>query len=92
MDGFKAAERTHTFEGLLEEGKLLRVVIDGKRYLIPSAFEAHFIKETPPPRGVRILAPLDNLLWDRRMISEIFGFDYRWEDFKRRSEKYYLYE
>jgi uncharacterized protein YcaQ len=27
----------------------------------------------------RILAPLDNLIWDRRMVREIFGFDYTWE-------------
>ena len=28
---------------------------------------------------MRILAPLDNMLWDRRMIEALFAFYYRWE-------------
>lgn len=39
----------------------------------------------------RILAPLDNMLWDRRMISELFDFDYRWEVYKPQSERKYGY-
>ena len=39
----------------------------------------------------RILAPLDNMLWDRRMISELFDFDYRWEVYKPESERKYGY-
>ncbi len=27
----------------------------------------------------RFLAPLDNLLWDRKMLEMLFGFSYRWE-------------
>ena len=30
------------------------------------------------PQAV-ILAPLDNLLWDRRLVKELFDFDYIWE-------------
>lgn len=26
-----------------------------------------------------LLAPLDNLLWDRRLINALFDFDYKWE-------------
>jgi uncharacterized protein len=28
---------------------------------------------------VKIIAPLDNLLWDRAMIEQLFGFSYTWE-------------
>lgn len=28
---------------------------------------------------MRFLAPLDNLLWDRKMIKDIFQFEYSWE-------------
>ena len=31
------------------------------------------------PKGIKILAPLDNLLWDRSMIERLFGFSYTWE-------------
>ena len=35
----------------------------------------------PPPRAA-ILAPLDNLMWDRRYLKELFGFEYLWEVYK----------
>jgi uncharacterized protein YcaQ len=42
---------------------------------------------------VRILGPLDNLLWDRAMIKAVFGFDYSWEVYipqQRRKYGYYV--
>lgn len=52
----------------------------------------------PSPAGIRlpkpvarILAPLDNLLWDRRLVKELFDFDYRWEVYKPQSERKYGY-
>lgn len=44
----------------------------------------------PSPRAC-ILAPLDNLLWDRKLAKEIFDFDYRWEVYKPQSERSYGY-
>ncbi len=35
--------------------------------------------DSNPPDTMRILAPLDNLLWDRKLIKMLFGFDYEWE-------------
>lgn len=37
------------------------------------------------------IAPLDNLLWDRKLIKEIFGFEYIWEVYKPVSERRYGY-
>lgn len=56
---YRAAQRTRAFEGLLREGKLLRVAIDGERYLISNTFELFFTKDAPAPRGVRLLTLLD---------------------------------
>ncbi len=39
------------------------------------------------------LAPLDNLLWDRTMIEQLFGFKYRWEVYTpkhKRTHGYYV--
>src|SRR5690606_22337243 len=39
------------------------------------------------------LAPLDPLVWDRRMLRELFGFDYLWEVYvpeARRRWGYYV--
>jgi uncharacterized protein YcaQ len=34
---------------------------------------------------------LDNLLWDRKFIKALFGFDYRWEVYKPVAERQYGY-
>ncbi len=38
-----------------------------------------------------ILAPLDNLLWDRTLIKDLFDFEYRWEVYKPVAERIYGY-
>ena len=46
------------------------------------------------PEGVALLAPLDPLLWDRRLVRELFGFEYIWEMYtpveKRKDGAYVL--
>ena len=37
------------------------------------------------------MAPLDNLLWDRNMLRELFDFEYRWEVYKPVAERKYGY-
>ncbi len=37
------------------------------------------------------LAPLDNLLWERRLVKELFDFDYRWEVYKPESQREFGY-
>ena len=38
-----------------------------------------------------IIAPLDNLLWDRRLVEQLFDFSYVWEVYKPVSERRYGY-
>jgi len=42
-----------------------------------------------PDEGVRFLAPLDNLLWRRERLSDLFGFEYRWEGYTPVSQRRY---
>ena len=42
------------------------------------------------PRAA-IVAPLDNLLWDRRFVEALFGFYYVWEVYKPVAERRYGY-
>ena len=42
-------------------------------------------------KRVRFLAPLDNLLWDRRLVEAIFGFEYRWEVYVPAEKRKYGY-
>lgn len=64
------------------DGNFVEVVIEGssRRYLTTPEF-------LHPPRiryddRVRILGPLDPLLWDRSLVRHVFDFDYVWEVYK----------
>jgi len=46
-----------------------------------------------PDGELRVLAPLDPILWDRELVRLVFGFDYVWEVYKpaeRRQWGYYV--
>ena len=36
---------------------------------------------------MRILGPLDALLWDRSLVRTVFGFDYSWEVYKPKEKR-----
>jgi uncharacterized protein len=40
---------------------------------------------------VSILAPLDNMLWDRALIKKLFDFDYTWEVYVPKEKRKYGY-
>ncbi|MBN1499151.1 MAG: YcaQ family DNA glycosylase [Spirochaetes bacterium] len=40
---------------------------------------------------LKFIAPLDNFIWDRKFIEEIFGFFYRWEVYKPQNERNFGY-
>jgi len=41
--------------------------------------------------AVRILAPLDNMLWDRLFIQKVFDFEYSWEVYVPQEKRKYGY-
>jgi len=93
------AERTRRTERLAEEGRLIPVDVDGlKRRQYVVAEDAAILDETAAPaslpeQAVSFLAPLDPLAWDRRMLRELFGFDYLWEVYvpeRKRRWGYYV--
>lgn len=92
----KSARRKAALRRLLESNKIISVNIDGIKdsMFVPS--ENIDLFENPPEvRQTRteFLAPLDNLMWDRKLISAIFGFDYKWEIYEpehKRKHGYYV--
>ena len=62
---------------LLRSGELEQVTVEGVNYVWPAgSFAASPVE--PPPR-VRILAPFDPLVWDRRRFEHLWGWPYRFE-------------
>jgi uncharacterized protein YcaQ len=78
MDG---PERKQVVSALLEEGTIVPVGIEGTKapyYILEE--EAHLLdSDFTTPEGILLIAPLDNLLWNRRMVREVFGFAFTWE-------------
>ncbi len=72
--------RLRILNELVEEGKLVRVEIDGmKENFYVRKTDIHLINDEPVRNKMSFLAPLDNMLWDRQMIKELFDFEYSWE-------------
>lgn len=78
-----AAERREAVERLCDEGKLVQVRIEGVRrkyYAVPqfaALLEEAAHWEVIPE--VRFIAPLDQLLWRRERVQDLFNFSYTWE-------------
>nr|WP_075006315.1 winged helix DNA-binding domain-containing protein [Stigmatella aurantiaca] len=72
---------------LVAEGLLEEVVLPGasRRYLAPAGFRARPV--TAPDARMRILGPLDPLLWDRALVKQLFGFEYVWEVYKPEAQR-----
>lgn len=73
---------------LVEEGALRRVRVKGasRTYLMAPDFLSGEA-ELPDDGAMRVLAPLDPLIWDRALVKAAFGFDYVWEVYKPASAR-----
>ena len=58
-------------------GELEREEVDGVSYLWPTCDGG--LAHRPAPRDVRLLAPFDPVVWDRRRFEHLWGWAYRFE-------------
>lgn len=88
------ADRSRAIQELARKNEIMPVQIEGMDetfYTLPSA--APLMDEDEEYREASFLAPLDNLLWDRKLISRLFDFDYTWEVYipaAKRKHGYYV--
>ncbi|HET7520910.1 MAG TPA: crosslink repair DNA glycosylase YcaQ family protein [Candidatus Limnocylindria bacterium] len=94
-----AAQRATWTAQLVADGTLLPVAVEGLRGIrLLLADEEPMLEATRDPASVppavTFMAPLDPLIWDRRLLRDLFGFDYTWEVYtpaaKRRHGYYVL--
>lgn len=79
---------------LVEEEELILVKIENsKENFYIRKEDIKVLKESTSinENNVRFLAPLDNMIWDRKLTREIFDFDYTWEVYKPVDKRKYGY-
>lgn len=81
---FKAKDRNQVFMSLLEENKIVEVKVEGCKDMFYCLSEditllQEIQKEQKFKPRTELIAALDNILWDRKLIKELFDFDYKWE-------------
>ncbi len=75
--------RTALRNQLIADGAVVPVEVEGvraKRFVLREEVELLGAPPVPPP-SVAFLSPFDPLVWDRRLLGELFGFEYVWELF-----------
>ena len=94
-----ASERKQMTAELNEDGTLIPVRVEGlrdTRHVL--ADDLPILEATTEPNpdrtpGVSFLAPLGPMMWDRRLVRDLFGFAYIWEVYvpqPRRRHGYYV--
>ena len=94
--GLKSAGRHAAFDRLLEAGKIREFHVQGFEHplYMPAGAESLLDEMSgggEPSPQTAFLAPLDNMLWDRRLIQALFGFDYKWEVYTPVDQRRYGY-
>jgi uncharacterized protein len=91
----KAVDRRKLIEPQVKNGDIVHLDIeDMKRAYVIRKIDLDRIQPISsykPDKRVRFMAPLDNLLFNRDMISDIFCFDYRWEVYAPRKKRKFGY-
>ncbi|WP_248926885.1 winged helix-turn-helix domain-containing protein [Paenibacillus hamazuiensis] len=98
ISGMKSSVRNDAFQRLKDMGRLIEVQVEGIEppfYIrsedVPLLQEVIRWKKDDVPARAFVLAPLDNMLWDRKLIKLLFAFDYRWEVYKPAAERQFGY-
>lgn len=87
-----AAERREALQQLVRDGALVPVEVEGvrgDRYVL--AEELPLLDAPAAPPAVTLVAPLDPIVWDRRLLSALFEFEYTWEIYTPVAKRQYGY-
>lgn len=94
--GMKAPQREEAFQALLGEGKIIPLQVDDiKEALYCHTEDLPLIEEIKQNGAYKprceFLAPLDCMMWDRKLIRALFDFDYTWEIYTPAAKREYGY-
>lgn len=81
--------RQQRIREVVATGELVGVEVEGVKANVTPEFLAGITGEVD--QRVSFIAPLDQLIWDRKMILHAFGFDYKWEIYVPESKRVWGY-
>ncbi|MDF2904684.1 MAG: hypothetical protein K0R34_5 [Herbinix sp.] len=92
----KSEERKEAFHELLEEERIIPVMIEGCKDTFYCVSEDQYLLQeivtgADYKSRTELLAPLDCMLWDRKLIKELFDFEYKWEIYTPEADRKYGY-
>jgi uncharacterized protein YcaQ len=90
----KTKEVRGILKRLEKRGELTSIQLQGlkeKLYIPSNDLHEWEAPEVPSEDYVRFLAPLDPLLWSRRVFRSVYGREYFWEVYKRPKDRKYGY-
>jgi uncharacterized protein YcaQ len=87
-DDTDAAARERVLARFLASDAIARTEVDGVPYVWPADDPA---PQPEPEEAVRLLAPFDPFVWDRRRFEHLHGWDYRFEAYTPARKRRYGY-
>lgn len=89
-------ERQRIIKKLIDSGKVIEVNVQGVNVPLYITVENYkkllcLCESNYAPSPLRFIAPLDNFIWDRKFVKEIFDFEYVWEVYKPVEKRKYGY-
>jgi len=96
VEGLSALTRKEVFGELERLGVIMPLAVEGvSQPLYILCEDLPLLEKCCMPilgdRRMKLLAPLDCMLWDRRLIYELFGFSYKWEIYTPENQRRYGY-
>lgn len=92
--GLKATQRNEVFRQLLIEGEIVEITVASikdtlycLRADLPLVEAVLQNQIAITKQRCELIAPLDNLIWDRKLIHMLFDFDYTWEIYTPASKR-----
>ena len=88
--------RNAAFNALLAQGEIFPVQVEGVRGAMYCRERdrqtlLRAMSEEPLRPRCEVIAPLDPLMWDRKLIRAVFGYEYSWEIYTPASKRKYGY-
>ncbi|MDR5695811.1 MAG: crosslink repair DNA glycosylase YcaQ family protein [Armatimonadota bacterium] len=93
------SERMKAIRQRMEAGEMVPLAVEGVRrqyFLLAEDLDRlqehqRTTTKVPPEGSVQFLPPLDNLLWRRERVADLFRFNYTWEIYMRPEKRRYGY-